>query len=81
MSISIREIRGMAAEVEAKLSERGIMDAEQLIAACRTAEGRRELARALGVDMAALARLEMAAFLALARQGALVRSHLPKTGD
>lgn len=72
MSIPVGEIRGLSLDMIAKLREQGIGDVEHFLAACRTSEGRREVARLLGIKMSVLAELEMSAFLELARQSAQV---------
>jgi hypothetical protein len=72
MSIPISEMRELPADAAFKLREHGIGDVEQFLAACRTSEGRREIARSLGIKMSVLAELEMSAFLELARQSARV---------
>lgn len=50
MTVSISKIRGMSADVAAKLRERGISNSQQLLEATKTPKDRKELAAAVGVE-------------------------------
>ena len=50
MAISIDKLRGMSAELAAKLKARGIVYSDQLLEAARTPAGRKDLAEQLGVE-------------------------------
>jgi predicted flap endonuclease-1-like 5' DNA nuclease len=49
MAISISKLRGMSAELAAKLKARGIVYGDQLLEAARTPAGRKALAEQVGV--------------------------------
>lgn len=50
MAIAIGQLRGMSAELEAKLKEKGIYNSVQLLNACQTPAGRQALAEYAGVE-------------------------------
>ena len=50
MAISIGKLRGMSAELAAKLKEQGISNSDQLLEAARTPAGRKALAEHAGVE-------------------------------
>ena len=50
MTISIGKLRGMSAELAAKLKARGIVYSDQLLEAARTPAGRKDLAEQVGVE-------------------------------
>ena len=50
MAISIGKLRGMSAELAAKLKEQGISNSDQLLEAARTSAGRKTLAEHAGVE-------------------------------
>ncbi len=64
MAISISKLKGMSAEVAAKLKEQGIYYSDQLLGAARTPAGRNTLAEKVGVDSKAILELANRADLA-----------------
>jgi predicted flap endonuclease-1-like 5' DNA nuclease len=76
MAISIGKLRGMSAEVAAKLKEQGIYDSDQLLAAARTPAGRKDLAEQAGVESQVILELANRADLARVRGVAGVFSDL-----
>ncbi len=76
MAISIGTLRGMSAELAAKLKEQGIYDSDQLLEAARTPAGRKALAEHAGVESQAILGLANRADLARVRGIAGVFSDL-----
>jgi predicted flap endonuclease-1-like 5' DNA nuclease len=48
--VSVKKMRGLSAELVAKLADQGIGDSDQLLDAARTSAKRKELAAQLGVE-------------------------------
>ena len=76
MAISIGKLRGMSAELAAKLKEQGISNSDQLLEAARTPAGRKALAKQAGVEPRAILGLANRADLARVRGIAGVFSDL-----
>jgi len=76
MAISIGKLRGMSAEVAAKLKEQGISNSDQLLEAARTPAGRKALAEHAGVESRAILGVANRADLARVRGIAGVFSDL-----
>jgi len=76
MAISIGKLRGMSAELAAKLKEQGISNSDQLLGAARTPAGRKALAEHAGVDSQVILGLANRADLARVRGIAGVFSDL-----
>ena len=64
MAISIGKLRGMSAELAAKLKEQGISNSDQLLEAARTPAGRKALAEQAGVESRVILELANRADLA-----------------
>ena len=64
MKVAIGKLRGMSAELEAKLLQHGIVRSDQLLEAARTPTGRKNLADSLGVEAGAVLELANRADLA-----------------
>jgi predicted flap endonuclease-1-like 5' DNA nuclease len=76
MAISIGKLRGMSAELAAKLKARGIVYSDQLLEAARTPAGRKDLAEQVGVESRVILELANRADLARVRGIAGVFSDL-----
>jgi len=76
MAISIGALRGMSAELAAKLKGQGIYDSGQLLEAARTAAGRKVLAEQVGVESQVILELANRADLSRIRGIAEVFSDL-----
>jgi predicted flap endonuclease-1-like 5' DNA nuclease len=64
MAISIGKLRGMSAELAAKLKARGIVYSDQFLEAARTPAGRKDLAEQVGVESRVILELANRADLA-----------------
>ena len=64
MKLAIRELKGMSAELEAKLKQHGIGNSDQLLDAALTPPARQELAKATGVEAPVILELANRADLA-----------------
>jgi len=64
MAVNIAELKGMSAELDIKLKERGIHNSDQLLEAARTPAQRKELASAVGAETRAILELANRADLA-----------------
>ena len=76
MAISISALRGMSAELAARLKGHGIYDSDQLLEAARTPAGRKALAEQAGVESRVILELANRADLARVRGIAGVFSDL-----
>jgi predicted flap endonuclease-1-like 5' DNA nuclease len=57
MNLPIRKLKGMSAELEAKLERYSILDSDQLLNASRTSAARHDLAKAMGVEASVILKL------------------------
>ncbi len=64
MTVPIRELKGISPEVAAKLKAKGISNSQQLLNATTTTAERRDLAKSLGIEGAALTEMHNRADLA-----------------
>jgi len=76
MIIKIGKLKGMYAELESKIKERGIKDCAQLLEATKTPAGRQELAEYAGVDVGVILALSNRADLSRVKGVAGVYSDL-----
>lgn len=76
MIIKIGKLKGMYAELESKLKERGINDCAQLLKATKIPAGRQELAECVGVDVGVILALSNRADLSRVKGVAGVYSDL-----
>lgn len=63
-ALSVSQLRGITSDLAAKLVEKGLKNSDQFLAACKTPEARKELAKQLGVDVKVLLELANRADLA-----------------